>query len=245
LRLEVAGEQIAAYGDIGGRCLLLHGAGEDAALFKAQVEGVAGVWAIDLPGHGDSPGRGRESVEEYAQMVEATVERYARTPPVIGGHSMGGAIALSCVLSDGASFGGLVLISTGARLRVHPDLLAALETSDVMPPAFRKALVGPDASEAILATLGVPQPGVLRGDFLACDRFDVLPRLGEISQRTLVLVGSHDLYTPEKFARKLAEELAGALVVVEGSGHTLPLEAPAAVNDALSRFLSEGSTPSD
>ncbi len=240
MRLEVAGEEIAAYGDVGGRCLLVHGAGEDAALFKAQLEGVFGTWAIDLPGHGGSPGGGRETVEEYAQIVRAVIDRYARTPPVLGGHSMGGAVALTCGLSGGASLAGLVLISTGARLRVHPDLLSALETSDVMPAAFRKALIGPDASEAILSSLALPRPRILRGDFRACDRFDLMQRLGEVSQRTLVLVGSHDLYTPEKFARRLAEELLGELVVVEGAGHTLPLEAPAAVNDALSRFLFEG-----
>ncbi|MDA8345638.1 MAG: alpha/beta hydrolase [Thermaerobacter sp.] len=240
MRLEVAGEEIEAYGDVGGRCLLVHGAGEDAQLFAAQLRDVKGTWAVDLPGHGASPGSGREHVEEYRDLVLALLERYAKKPPVLGGHSMGGAIALACALFAQDSLAGLALIATGGRLRVHPDLSAALETSDIMPPAFRTALVAPGRGEDLLGALSLPKPGVLRKDFLACNRFDVLARLPEIRLRTLVLVGSLDAYTPEKYARALAQALGGELIVVPEAGHTLPLEAPQAVSQALARFLSEG-----
>ncbi len=238
MRLEVAGEEIAAYGDVGGRCLLLHGAGEDAALFAEQLHGVAGTWAVDLPGHGASAGSGRDGIEEYAQIVLALLDHYATAPTVLGGHSMGGAIALSCSLAAPGRLAGLALISTGGRLRVHPDLLSALSASDEMPAPFRDALVAEGPADGMLARMAQPRPGVRHKDFLACNAFDVLARLGEIRLPALVLVGSRDAYTPRKYAETLAQGLQGELVVVEGAGHMLPLEAPGAVSLALARFLS-------
>ncbi len=240
MRLEVEGEEIAAYGDVGGRCLLLHGAGEDASLFAAQLADVPGTWAIDLPGHGRSGGEARERIEEYAELVLGVLRRSAKRSTLLGGHSMGGAIALTCALTGPQHLAGLVLVSTGGRLRVHKDLLGALEESDEMPEAFRRLLVAPGADGALLGSMAPARPGALRRDFLACDRFDVLSRLREIRLRTLVLVGSRDVFTPEKYARSLADALGGELVVVDGAGHTLPLEAPQAVSGTLSRFLSEG-----
>jgi len=44
--------------------------------------------------------------------------------------------------------------------------------------------------------------------------------------------------TPVKYSRYLAEQIAGAqLVIVAGAGHMVALEQPAAVAEAVARFL--------
>lgn len=237
MRLTVEGEALEAYGDVGGRCLLLHGAGEEAGVFAPQLRDVPGTWAVDLPGHGRSPGAGCETVEEYAALVLSLLQGYAQAPPTLGGHSMGGAIALQTALMAPERLRGLALIATGARLRVHPDLLSALEDSGEMPDPYLRAMVAPGADAGLAKNLLAPAPGVRRKDFLACNAFDVLSRLAEIDLPALVLVGEYDAYTPEKYARALAQALSGELKVIAGAGHMLTLEAPQAVCGALAEFL--------
>lgn len=237
--IAVAGERLEAYGDVGGPCLLIHGAGEAASIFAPQISAVAGTWAVDLPGHGASPGDGRESVSEYAELVRALLEDNARTRTVLGGHSMGGAIALEAALTYPEMLSGLALIATGARLRVHPDLLRELSEGR-FPASFREMMVGDPDDVALLRRIPEPSaPAVRHRDFLACDAFDVLGRLSEISLPTLAITGSRDRYTPDKYGRTLAQETGGRFILIPDSGHLVTLERPAEVNRALQRFLRE------
>jgi pimeloyl-ACP methyl ester carboxylesterase len=54
----------------------------------------------------------------------------------------------------------------------------------------------------------------------------------------LIICGEHDQITPLADMRELANILPGAeFVVIPGSGHLTPMEAPDAVNGALRRWL--------
>ncbi len=238
-RIETMAGALAAYGPVGGRCLLVHGAGEDASIFKSQIDAVDGVWAVDLPGHGHSAGPGSSAVADYARLVLDIVRRHAPGGLALGGHSMGGAITLQAALTAEGLVRGLVLISTGGRLRVHPDLLLALRTRD-MPQEFVDMMFAPEAAPEVKAALPASDRAVQLGDFLACDAFDVLARLGEIRSRSLVLVGDRDRMTPEKYAARLAEALGGQLEVIPGAGHMLTVEAPDQVSRSIEAFLSGG-----
>ena len=237
--IETSTGSVAAYGAVGGPCLLLHGAGEDASIFSAVSADVEGVWAIDLPGHGRSGGSGFRDVAEYRDLVLDVIRRHAPGGIYLGGHSMGGAIALSAALAEPGLLRGLVLIATGGRLRVHPDLLAALREGE-MPQAFVDMMFAPGAPPDLRLALPAGDPRVQYGDFLACDAFDVLGRLGEIRMRSLVLVGDRDRMTPEKYGQALAEAIGGVLEVIPGAGHMLPLEAPRALGRSIGAFLAGG-----
>jgi pimeloyl-ACP methyl ester carboxylesterase len=81
-------------------------------------------------------------------------------------------------------------------------------------------------------------PGVLHGDFTACDGFDAMDRLGSVRAPCLVLVGQEDRFTPPKFAAFLRDRLPGkGMLVVPGAGHMVATEAPAAVTAAAAGFL--------
>ncbi|XDZ66805.1 alpha/beta fold hydrolase [Alphaproteobacteria bacterium LSUCC0684] len=63
--------------------------------------------------------------------------------------------------------------------------------------------------------------------------------LSGLSMPGLFLVGSLDLLTPPDQVRAMADAMAGSTYVeIEGSGHLPPLEAPAAVNLEVEKFLS-------
>ncbi len=79
---------------------------------------------------------------------------------------------------------------------------------------------------------------VTLGDFMACDRFDVMTRLRDVEIPTLVLGGRDDRLTPPKYAAFLAGAIPGArLVEIEAAGHFPQLEQPATVNLTLRDFL--------
>jgi pimeloyl-ACP methyl ester carboxylesterase len=166
-------------------------------------------------------------------------------PVVVVGHSMGGALALTLALDTPDRVAGLVLVGTGARLRVHPMLLEATrpggagveELSGLMSSWY-----GPEASDRVreLATrsLASLDTGVLHGDFVACDAFDVMNRLDTIDRPALVVVGESDQMTPVKYGRYLADHLARCqLEIVPGAGHMVMLEQPAAVERTLADWL--------
>lgn len=235
--MRFGGQRVGLLGRPGDGLLLLHGAGESATVFSQLLRRLPTAFAIDLPGHGETEGSGMRQVESYAEWVSGVLKSAGWAPRAVGGHSLGGAITLSLALSGPFRPSRLVLMSTGGRLRVHPELLGRLAEGE-FPERFRRAYLASGSPLHLLTEMGDPPADVTYGDFLACDHFDVLDQLGTIRQTpALILVGDEDQYTPQKYARTLAEKMGAEMVVVPGCGHLLPLEAPEEVATATLRFL--------
>jgi pimeloyl-ACP methyl ester carboxylesterase len=207
----------------------------------------ATVYTLDLPGHGRSGGRGRDTVAGYAEVVVAFLDAVGIERAIVVGHSMGGAIAQTLALDSADRVAGLALVATGARLRVAPAILDGIR-SDFEQAArlITRFAWSPETPPAMTErgrkTLLETDPDVVWGDFAACDRFDAMERLGEIKAPTLIVAGSADQLTPVKYARFLAERILEArCVIVEGAGHMVMLERPAEVTAAVESFISSSS----
>ena len=81
------------------------------------------AYAIDLPGHGRSDPPGCSSIDLYADFVTSFIETLEIERIVLIGHSMGGAIVQNIGRRALSQVAGLVLIATGARLKVNPAIL--------------------------------------------------------------------------------------------------------------------------
>ncbi len=227
--------------------VLIHGAGENHLVWPIGLRRLPGtiVYAIDLPGHGKSQGTGRNTVAGYAERLAAFLDELRLQTTVLVGHSMGGAIAQWFALTRPERTTALVLIATGAKLRVAPQLLK--ETRDDFPAAID--LIGqwewgPVAPEA-LKQLGKQQllaniPEVMLGDYQACDAFDVREQLKAIRVPTLVVAGEADQMTPLKHAVFLTEQIPQArLKVIPEAGHMVMLEAAEMVTQTITDFLKD------
>jgi pimeloyl-ACP methyl ester carboxylesterase len=242
------GEQVLFYtvSRRGGPALILiHGAGGSHLHWPAALRRMPGatVYAVDLPGHGRSEGPGREHIEDYVADIVRFMDAVGVSRGVLVGHSMGGAIAQMTAFMAPERVAGLVLVGTGARLRVAPALLdGILQDARGALALITEWAWGPEADPAMVARgrqmMARVNPRVVWGDFAACDRFDIRERVGEITAPTLVITGSEDRMTPPKFGQWLAERIPGArFVLVEGAGHMVMLEKPDQVASAVREWL--------
>ena len=227
--------------------VLVHGAGGSRLHWPAELRRLpeATVYTLDLPGHGRSEGPGCDTIDGYVQVVTAFLDAVDVSQAIIVGHSMGSAIAQTLALKVASRVAGLVLVGAGARLRVAPAILQGIRDDfQASVELITRFAWSPETPPALTAlgrqALLETSPDVLAGDFVACDRFDVMKRLGEIKAPTLVIAGAADQLTPLKYAHFLVEHIPDArLAVIEGAGHMMMLERPAEVANAVREFLNQ------
>lgn len=212
--------------------VLVHGAGCDHHIFDELVLHLTPLELIliDLPGRSGTASAPAASAGEAAAFLKGLLDALGVERAIVLGHSFGGAVALELALSAKARVAGLVLVSTGARLRVHPAILAAMDAAaEAGPQSLANLPWLSDTDPALVERVErhvtqVPSKTTV-ADWHAADAFDRMARLSEIESPALVVTGSQDALTRPKYARYLAENLKDArLALIEGAGHMLPVE---------------------
>lgn len=229
--------------------ILIHGAGGSFLSWHPRLRRLEEetVYTLDLPGHGNSEGAGRQSMQDYADDVWQFIVENQIQKPILVGHSMGGAIVLTLGLQHAEQLTGLALLGTGAKLRVSPLILEKAKDSNTFSEAVQlvnEYSFNPDAPKDLmrLSTEAMLKlnPQTLLGDFLACNSFDATENLNAIQIPTLILCGTLDVMTSPKFSKSLAEQIPQSqLHLLEKTGHMLMLEQPDAVANLLKKFLDE------
>ncbi|TKJ28664.1 MAG: alpha/beta hydrolase [Chloroflexi bacterium B3_Chlor] len=248
-RLTITGEDVfyaqRLTSDAESSTVFIHGAGGTHRHWGHQIAGLSGtnLYAPDLPGHGRSGGQARTSVTSYAEFLSNLLEALGSTRATLVGHSMGGAIAQDLALNHASQVDRLILVGTGAKLRVLPTILEGLlnefESTVDMILGYSYSEDAPQE----LVDLGRQEwlattPGVLHGDFMACDHFDVRDRLREIRCPTLLICGEEDQLTPPKYSQFLQEQITDAqLTIIPKAGHMVMLEQPEEVSRAIAEFM--------
>jgi pimeloyl-ACP methyl ester carboxylesterase len=225
--------------------LLLHGAGGSHLVWPAALRRLpqASVYALDLPGHGRSAGAGYTDIESYADAVIQFIETLALHKVVLVGHSMGGAVAQTIALRHLPEVAALVLIGTGAKLRVAPAILDQILLDFAQAVAITNqfawsASAPPEMVARGRDLLAKTSPTVMHNDFTACNQFDIRTQLAQIDLPTLVIAGSADRLTPPPYGRCLADNIPQAqFTLLDGAGHMMMVEKPGETAEAVGLFL--------
>ncbi len=224
------------------KLVFLHGAGGSSLSFYYQMRHFRNSKAIDLPGH--PQGTACHSIEGYLEWVRGfnTARRYKDV--VLCGHSMGGAITQLYALRYPEELRGIILIGTGARLRVHPDYLTRCENPgeansdwiEGQKASFKK--VDSEIYDVLIRRASEVGPRVELNDLKACDQFDIMNEVQNISLPTQVICGGEDIMTPVKYSDFLAQNIKQSREeVIPGGTHYVQLEKYQAVNEQIERFL--------
>lgn len=218
----------------------------DASMYAPQTAAFADSHAVDSYGLADS-------LSEMARIALADADKLGADKFDLFGHSMGGRVALEVFRQAPDRVRRLALVSTG----IHP--LGANE------PEKREALkaVGYEQGYEALVDQWLPpmvaeqnraNPDIytpMRDMCLSMgqDVFDaqinalvtrpeVESLLAQITCPTLVMTGELDAWAPPAQHEDISSRIANSqFVVVPGAGHMIQLEAPAAVNEAITRWL--------
>lgn len=241
-------------GDGGVPALLIHGFGGDLNnwLFNhADLAARRAVWALDLPGHGESSKQLESgTLGELAESVIAFMHEEGIKRAHLVGHSMGGAVALEvaglepqCVESvsliasaglgreiDADYIGGFVAGTSRNTLKPHLLKLfadPALVTRQLVEDIVKyKRLEGVNETLAKIAAASFAD---------GAQKHVYRDRLARPALRTLVIWGGDDRIIPASHASGLPAGVPSH--VIEGKGHMVQMEAAAEVNRLLNDFF--------
>ncbi|MHB8077401.1 alpha/beta fold hydrolase [Desulfosporosinus fructosivorans] len=232
--------------DSGVKCsaiLFIHGAGGTGHKWANQISGIDGynLIALDLPGHGQSEGEAEDSIINYRNFIWQFVLALELEQFVIAGHSMGGAIAMEFALKYPGVLRGMIIVDSGARLRVNPETLKVLIRGQypLENIKFSYSLkASPEILDRAVAEMQTMPTRALLEDFRACDSFNIMERVSMINLPTLILCGQDDQMTPVKYSEYLAKHLVRSLLVlIPDAGHNAMVEQPKLVNMAITEYM--------
>ena len=239
--------------------VFLHGIGGGAGLWAGQLTRFGDrhrAIAWNMPGYAGSATREMPDIARIAEALADFLAALRIERPILVGHSIGGMIVQSYLAQGLGPVAAAVLAQTspafgGRDPTWAKDFVAArlgpLDRGVTMAEIAQESvpgMVGEGADPAgialALATMASTPPDAYRASTLAMIGFDLRNALGRIAVPTLLVSGSLDRNAPAPTMAKMAEAIPrGRHVCVEGSGHLVMLERPAAFDAAFAAFLSD------
>jgi pimeloyl-ACP methyl ester carboxylesterase len=226
------------WGTGGAPLLLLHGITSSARSFwrvaPALVAQGYHVFALDLPGHGESEETGDHRIEHIASLAAQAIGALRLDNPVLIGHSWGGATALVLASTGQPALKRVVLIDPALRMspeRAERDLPRFLVGIGQPPEATLDAVraANPDWHDCDVYWKGEAfqqcRAEAVRGLFLSSGTWDLtrLPAQVDVPLLLLIADPQQTIIAPVDLAA--AEQALrpglGQLVTVPGTNHNM------------------------
>ena len=232
----------------GPSLVCVHGSAGNHHAYDRLLDSLPGCdrFAINLPGRAGTSGPPLGTVAEMEAFLSRFLESEVEGDYVVVGHSVGGAIAIEHALaSPSKRLQGIVLLASGARLRVQPMILELFDqlprpgASPPLPPGLLEQGADLELAAEISKHVGLTPFQSGGADWRAADSFDRMQDLENIQVPALIVAGSNDVLTPPKYAEYLAANIAdNEILMIEGAGHMLFIERVPEVSEAIEGFLS-------
>ncbi len=247
-------------GETGPAVVMLHGWGAFKELWWSTLRSLGRdhrCFALDLPGHGDSPLGPEDSLESLAETVAAFCDDLQLGSVVLMGHSMGGAVAAELALRRPELVRRLVLVDAAIDAHLMP-----IYARVYLIPTFGWAMLRFSQALGRLLrpiTLRVPhehgggwlrpwmrrtaytsifEPEGLHRLYRALFANRIGQRLGQLQTPTLVLTGQFDGLVPTNNSRRLLRLIPAAhYAEIAGAMHNPMDERPRSFERAIREFL--------
>jgi pimeloyl-ACP methyl ester carboxylesterase len=226
--------------------VFIHGSGNDHTVWKSQYNAMDkdyNIAAVDLPGHGNSEGKGEQDVQAYVEWVKKIIGKLGFKKPVLIGHSLGAAISMTFAIKYGDMLSGIVPVGGGVKMPVNQLILDGIrqDPSSVIALAAKFAISKKNRerlTDCLTDNLSSTNPEVIYGDFLSCDRLDITEEISHIRTPTLLVCGDDDKMAPPALSQFMKDRIPGAeLMLIEDAGHFAMLENVKMFNRMLKDFI--------
>jgi len=226
--------------------IFIHGSGGNSNLWKYQLndlDGISSKIAVDLPSHAQSDKFSELSLDLYVDVLNVLIDRLKLNEVILAGQSLGGAVIQSYYFKYPEKVSALVLIATGARLRVLPS------TFEILKKDFQEFLkfspigafykeTSKEITDFYIKEAAKTEREVFHDDYSICDRFDVMDKMNLIKIPCLIICGKDDKLTPPKYATFFNDKIEESeLILIDKAGHIVMLEKPDEVNQAIEDFI--------
>lgn len=198
--------------------------------------------ALDLPGHGSSPGFAPKTIEQASSVIARFIDCVGIICPVhIVGHSVGGQIVVNYVQNNLSRVASVTLISSAALIRVHPDLWNQI-CSSKLDVTFWDASFSAYADKKS-RNLILNDFSLIRHDRQVGEVFDLvggssIPCEETINKYGLIIYGTQDRIISPRRIRQLAPLFSKCKVVsLPDRAHYPHLESPEQVAFLLKEFV--------
>jgi pimeloyl-ACP methyl ester carboxylesterase len=243
--------------------VFVHGFGCGLTDWDSQVAHLSPRYktiAVDLRGHGGSPGPAAEcSIERYGADVAELMRALSLPPAVLVGHSLGCRVVVEAALQAPAHNAGVVLVD-GSQFAA--SMAATLKSTFAQPNGYGNLVEGmfremfnAKADRAVIAAVAARVQRLPHevGEKMMLDlqRYDAWRSTASYGCLRVPVMAIQATYTNEKRERKslragqttpYLEMLRGAvpsarIEIIEETGHFPQLEEPARTNALLDSFL--------
>lgn len=181
---------------------------------------------------------------DVAAVIEATI---GGRKAVLIGHAFGNRIARTAAADRPDLVDTVILLGCSGKVQPSPEIAEAIRLAqapdtptDVRVRAVRAAWYGPSGHD-ISAWMDGWSQSVMKAYLAAAAATDVADWWTAGSARVLIVQGLADVSAPPENGRLLKAEIGerATLVELDGIGHALPVEDPAAVARVVLGFLAD------
>ncbi len=235
--------------------VLLHGLGSSCLDWEYQYEDLAKDYSLlipDIRGHGRSAAEGEFSIEQFAIDVIALVKHLKIESYHLIGLSMGGAIAFQMALQDDPALKSLTIVNSAPSFARTPFVWVKIKLRQTILRLFGLKAVAPKIAaglfpdgqhpelvEKFIKRFNTNNKAAYLKSMSALINWDISDRLTEIQCRTLILAAENDYFSVASKKAYCKQIAKAKLKVIKNTHHALPVEDPAAFNQAIIEFIED------
>ena len=230
--------------------ILLHGSGQSHVVWSLTDQFLSdigyNVYALDLPGHGNSDGESLKSIEEMSSWLDKVIKKIGIEKLSIIGHSQGCLVALDYSNKFSNKVKKLIFIAGSYEIPVNQSLISLAESGNMESLnlmmkwgyGYSKQFIGGNPLQKILNSSREVRE-VLAVDLKACNNYkNGLAATKKINCPSLFVFGELDKMIKINKGKEFSSLVPGSKThIIKECGHMIILENPFEMREKVAEFL--------